>query len=133
METQNLQFSLNELLLLERALCYTAPRTILGTVPVTDDDLVKLVLKVAHALTVAKDDRPLDLTLTQKECWLYREMINIFDRVGRSETAEGLSIKTKLYSAIIAFDLESHREDVPQLAVPEAQEVDYAKQTDDPS
>ncbi len=133
MDTKTVQFSISELLLLERVISYNAPRIVLGVPPITDDDLVKMALQIGHALVSAKEDEPVELCLTHKDCWLFREVISIFDRVGKSEVAEGYSIKTKLYAAILEFDLAAHVSDVPQLGFPEAQEVIYASKSDDAS
>jgi hypothetical protein len=132
MDTKAIQFSINELLLLERVISYNAPRTVLGVPPITDDDLVKMALQIGQALISAKEDEPIELALTLKDCWLFREVISVFDRVGKSEVAEGFSIKSKLYEAILEFNLAAHVTDVPQLGLPEAMEVTYASQSDDP-
>src|SRR3990167_10366088 len=118
MDTKAIAFGGTELLLLEKALKFDSERAIFQTRSFQDGEVSDLILKVAHAIVNAKEDTPIDLALTMRECWFYREAIGIFDKVGNSSPSEGFTIKTKLYDAILEFELEKHADEVPQLAAP---------------
>ena len=131
MDTKTIAFGGTELLLLEKALKFDSERAIFQTRSFQDGEMTDLILKVAHAIVNAKEDTPIDLALTMRECWFYREAISIFDRVGRGDVAEGFTIKTKLYDAILEFELEKHADEVPQLGIPTTEEREYARKVTD--
>ncbi|MBI2846824.1 MAG: hypothetical protein HYX82_02975 [Chloroflexi bacterium] len=127
MDTKAIEFTLNELLLLERTISYNGPRTVLAVPPITDEDLTRLALKIGYALANVKEEDAAFLSLSEKECWWFRETIDIFAFVGKTQTPEGYLIKTKLYAAILQFELESRADEIPQLAYPDAREVNYGE------
>ena len=131
MDTKAIAFGGTELLLLEKALKFDSERAIFQSRSFQDGEMTDLILKVAHAIVNAKEDTPIDMSLTMRECWFYREAISIFDKVGNGSPSEGFTIKTKLYDAILEFELENHADEVPQLGIPTTEEVEYARSSTD--
>ena len=116
--TQLLELSIGETLLIERTISFSGPRAGLGTAAVTDKKLEHLALKVGRVLLESTPEpartRGLSVPFTEKDCWYLRETIDIFARVGRQEVGEGLSLKRKLYQALLSFDFERKTADLPQ-------------------
>ena len=115
--TQELDLTPAELLLAERVISYSGPRNVLCVLPISDMEMELLALKVGRALVEAGSDpspsQNLALPFTEKECWYLRETIDIFARVGRQEVGEGLSLKRKVYQALLNFEYQRKTADLP--------------------
>lgn len=111
-----LKFNVHELLKLEECLAPSEITAIgagvsLEQIPFDIPDNV-LVLKIAEGLSRALDlpvkntinNTEVSIVLTDHECWIFRERVDIFVQI--SGINVGLTIKMKIYEALLSMDLE---------------------------
>ena len=63
-----------------------------------------LKLKIGRAICEANEKQSAELELTDNECWLIRDYINIREKQGPELV--GLSIKLKIYGALGDFEIK---------------------------
>lgn len=132
MEPKTLMFSGDELLLVERAIKFDTTRATLAfPTSISDEELASFALKVGFALVNLRAGCDAELGLTERECWWLREVIDILARTSNSKIGEGYSIKRKVYTAILAFDLDG--EQLKELETPLHEEVKYDARSTDPN
>ena len=107
-ETDLLSFDRYELMLIEAAL---SPSTVSAdSESLSSSPSKELCLKVGSALeeTIAssKPDYRTSLNLTEQECWILQERINIFASSG-PRVDSGISIKRELYRALLEYAFDS--------------------------
>ncbi len=82
--------------------------------PPDDVPSKELVLKVGAALLHALEgEREVEISLTERECWVLRERVMITDSMGQDPSA-GLKVKGKLYRALMDFDLHNKVGEMPE-------------------
>lgn len=109
-----LHFEKSELLLIELALTPSEVSQGDGGLLPASITSKELCLKIGSALLDALETgTEVDICLTEMECWVLRERVNILASLGTRGDV-GLLVKKKLYQALLAYDLEKQVGDIKE-------------------
>lgn len=73
----------------------------------------ELCLRIGGALTlVLERNAPVDLALSERDCWMFRERVNLFSSLGGNQ-ALGLQLKAKLYGLLLQYAADKMVGEIP--------------------